>query len=45
MQQPNCNVNALAMMIRYGFGSDGSFFYKTYEDYIRSLLDIYESKN
>lgn len=41
MQIPNTNVNALAMMIRYGFGSDGSFFYKIYEDSIRSLLDSY----
>lgn len=32
------NVNALATMIRFGFGSDPTFSYKVYEDYIKSLL-------
>jgi hypothetical protein len=30
MQQPNYNVNALSMMIRYGFGSDSTYYYKVY---------------
>lgn len=38
MGQPGYNVNALAIMIRFGFGSDSSFYYRIYEDYIRSLL-------
>jgi hypothetical protein len=44
MQEPTCNVNALAMTIRYGFGSDSSFYYRVYEDFIRSLLSKYENK-
>lgn len=34
----NLNINALATMIRFGFGSDPTFSYKVHEDYIRSLL-------
>lgn len=43
MQQPNCNINSIAMMIRFGFGSDSTFYYKVFEDYIKSLIDVYDN--
>jgi hypothetical protein len=45
MQQPNYNINVLSMMIRFGFGSDSTYYYKVYEDYIHSLLENYQSKS
>lgn len=44
MQKEGINVNGLALMIRYGFGSDSTYYYKVYEDYIRAIIDNYASK-
>jgi hypothetical protein len=30
LQQPNASVNSVAMMIRFGFGSDISFYHKVF---------------
>lgn len=32
-------------MIRLGFGSDTTFYYRVYEDYIQSMLENYENKS
>lgn len=41
MSKPDVNVHGLAILFRYGFGSENSFYYRVYEDYIKTLIKEY----
>ena len=41
MRHPDSNIHGLAIIYRFGFGSDNLYYYKVYEDFIRVLLEDY----
>lgn len=41
LARPETNVHGIAVLYRFGFGSDNVYYYKVYEDYIKVLLKEY----
>ena len=41
MKKPDTNIHGLAILYRFGFGSNNAYYYKVYEDYVRILLKDY----
>ena len=43
--RPDTNVHGLAVLFRYGFGSENTYYSLVYEDYIGVLLKEFDSKD
>ena len=45
LARPDTNVHGLAVLFRYGFGSENVYYSLVYEDYISVLLKEFDSKD
>ena len=37
------SVNSIAVVIRYAFGSDNTYYFKVYEEHTRTIVENYET--
>lgn len=45
LAKTDTNVHGMAILFRFGFGSENTYYYQVYEDYIRILIKDYSKKN
>ena len=44
LKRPEINVHGIAVLFRYGFGSENMYYSQVYEDYIRVILNDFRLK-
>ena len=45
LSKPEINVHGLAVLFRYGFGSENIYYSRVYEDYVEVILKDYSGKD